>query len=117
MRKYNSANRPSMRRKIWQSMRILRRFTVPDLIRTVPGATVANVQSFVSRLFTAGILNKNGEVRRGYAGEYQAYTLVIDSGPDVPVLATGRHKKKKEEKEKENEINQEVEQGVRHDTA
>lgn len=117
-RRYNPKNRPSVRQKIWQSMRILRRFTIPDLCRTVPGATIANVQSFVSRLFTNEILRKQGIVKRGIPGEYQVYVLVNDSGPQIPVLATGRFKKSdnKEEREKDPEQNQIDTPEAQHDT-
>jgi hypothetical protein len=69
------------------------RFTIPDLCRTVEGSTIANVQSFVSRLYKEGYVGKVGKVRRGYAGEYQGYQLINNTGPTMPVLLKGRHKK------------------------
>jgi hypothetical protein len=95
--------RKCIRQRIWKNMRILGKFTIPDLCRTVQGATQANVQSFVSRLFTAGYLRKQGEVRRGYPGEYQQYVLVNNIGPTMPVLQAGRFKKTDEKTEKEKE--------------
>lgn len=91
-RRYNPNTRPSIRQKIWKSMRILRKFSVADLCRTTPGATKANVQSFISRLYKHGIIQKNGSHRRGMPGEFQAYILVKDT-VHIPVLDTGRHHK------------------------
>ncbi len=89
-------------------MRILspKPFSVPSLCCTVEDVTVANVQSYVSRLFKAGYLVKAGTVKRGRPGDYQKYRLVKDTGPVMPVLATGRHKKKEKETEKEREEKQ-----------
>lgn len=102
-RKYKA--RKCARQKIWTSMRILspKPFSVPALCRTVEGVTVANVQSYVSRLYKAGILTKVQKNRRGYCGEYQQYRLVEDTGPVMPVLSLGRFEKKEKEKEKERE--------------
>lgn len=94
--------RRCMRQRIWQAMRIMRRFTVPDLCRVIEGATIANVQSYVSRLFKDEYLRKLGQVRRGHAGEYQGYQLVKDVGRTMPVLSKGRHKKKEEQTETAN---------------
>lgn len=98
MRKYNA--RRCMRQRIWQAMRILVRFSVSDLCRVVHGTSVANVQSYVSRLYLEGYVGKVGKVRRGYAGEYQGYQLINNIGPIMPVFLKGRHKKEtKTEKE------------------
>jgi len=86
-------------------MRILspKPFTIPGLCCTVEGASVANVQSYVSRLYNNGYLSKVGQVKRGRCGEYQKYRLDKDIGPTMPVLSTGRHEKKEKEKETEKE--------------
>lgn len=99
MRKYNA--RRCMRQRIWQAMRILLRFSVPDLCRVVPGTSASNVQSYVSRLHLEGFVGKVGKVRRGYAGEYQGYQLINNIGPTMPVFLKGRHKKEKEKETNE----------------
>lgn len=76
-------------------------FNVPMLMASVEGATYGNVQSYVSRLFKAGYLRKLGTVKRGHPGEYQAYILVKDIGPTMPVLLAGRHEKREREREEE----------------
>ena len=77
----------------------MRRFTIPDLCRAIEGSTVANVQSYVSRLYKESYLRKFGTYRKGQPGEYQAYQLVKDTGRIMPVLQKGRHKKKEEHTE------------------
>ena len=64
MRRYQV--RLCMRQRIWSAMRILTRFTIPDLCRVVEGSTVANVQSYISRLYREGYIGKFGTVRRGF---------------------------------------------------
>jgi len=102
----NYKPRKCIRQKLWTSIRILspKPFTIPALCCTVEEATVANVQSYVSRLFNAGILAKFGQVKRGHCGDYQQYKLVKDLGPTMPVLNIGRHKKKEKEKETNSEV-------------
>ncbi|ABK99988.1 hypothetical protein Ppro_2382 [Pelobacter propionicus DSM 2379] len=105
----NFIARPCMRQRIWSAMRIMTRFTIPDLCRVVEGATTANVQSYVSRLHKEGYVGKIGKVRRGYAGEYQGYQLVKNTGPTMPVLLKGRHKK---ESETERQTGKETEEQI-----
>lgn len=81
-----TARRPranAMRRKVWQSMRILRRFTIPDLCRT-SGASLTNTRKFIRRLAAHGYVAKQGRFIGGRPGEYQAWRLVRDIGPDYP---------------------------------
>lgn len=123
MKKYKKRNfqaRKCQRQQIWQSMRILKRFSVADLCPTTePEASYANVQSFVSRLFKAGYLRKDGEAKRGFAGQQQTYVLKKDIGPIMPVLNIGRHQINKEtETNKEKETKKETEEPeVNHDAA
>ena len=82
-----TTRRPRMnavRRRVWQSMRILRRFTLPDLCRTA-SASMSNVRKFVRRLESHGYVAKHGRFVGGRAGEYQAWRLVHDIGPDYPM--------------------------------
>ena len=56
-----SAGKPragNLRLKIWQSMRVMRRFTVPDLCRT-SGANLDNVQKFVRNLLASWLYRKD----------------------------------------------------------
>ncbi|MDW7643412.1 MAG: hypothetical protein SCI25_00045 [Desulfuromonadales bacterium] len=76
----------TLRRKVWQSMRIMRRFSIPDLCRTVPGAAYGNVRKFVSGLEKHGVIAKHGRYIGGRAGEYQIYRLVKDDGPEYPTV-------------------------------
>lgn len=106
MRIFKARHR-SIRQRIWNAMRIKRQFTIPDLCRIVEGATVANVQSYVSRLYKEGFVSKIGQHRRGYTGEYQGYQLINDIGATMPVFLKGRHNKEKETKT-EKETNETV---------
>ncbi len=91
MRRYQV--RLCMRQRIWSAMRILTRFTIPDLCRVVEGSTVANVQSYISRLYREGYIGKFGTVRRGFTGEFQGYHMIKNIGPTMPVFLKGRHQK------------------------
>ena len=74
----------ALRTKIWQSMRILRRFTQADLCRTT-GASRSNVRKFVKRLEIHGYVTQQGTWVSGRAGVYRGLRLVKDSGPVYPV--------------------------------
>jgi len=86
------ANTGTAREALWKSMRILRRFTVPDLVRTLPDALVPtsrqaaleNARKFVRRLEHHGYLRKVGPRATGLPGVFQAYALVEDVGPTPP---------------------------------
>lgn len=77
--------RGTARCKMWQTMRIMRRFALPDLCRTT-GATVSNARKFVLRLREHGYVRPDGSYTGGQAGVYQAWRLVRDIGPDYPTL-------------------------------
>jgi hypothetical protein len=77
-------NKRALRNKIWQSMRILRRFTLADLSRT-SGATRTNVRKFVKRLEAHGYVVQHGPYVRGRAGIYRGLRLVKDTGPFYPL--------------------------------
>jgi Icc-related predicted phosphoesterase len=77
------------RRQVWKSMRILKRFTIPDLMRTLTvEVTYENVQKYVRKLMRHGYIKKTGRYTGGRVGEYQIYQLVRDTGPDYPVVCT-----------------------------
>ena len=71
------------RYRVWRSMRILRRFIVPDLIATAE-AGESNVQRFVKALLLAGYLRVSKPKREGSKGGHPIYQLVRDSGPNPP---------------------------------
>lgn len=72
------------RRRIWQSMRIFRRFTLPDLCRTAD-ANSSNTRKFLRRLVVHGYVQPIGGRVRGRAGSYQGWRLVHDIGPNYPM--------------------------------
>jgi hypothetical protein len=75
----------TIRQQLWQTMRIKRReFTMPDLMITVPGATGTNVNKFVLRLATHGIIREMGHYVGGRPGEFKRFRLGIDTGPTLP---------------------------------
>lgn len=74
----------AVRCKIWQSMRIMRRFTVVDLCRTT-GASRSNVRKFIKRLEVHGYVAQQGEFAGGRAGEFRGLRLVKDIGPRHPL--------------------------------
>lgn len=117
-KKRNFQARKCLRQQLWQSMRILRRFSVAELCPTTePECTIANAQSYVSRLFNAGFLRKDGQVKRGFAGQVQKYVLVKDIGPTMPVLNLGRYQKNKEKETNKDKENTPVPEDVNHDAA
>jgi len=74
------------RQQMWQTMRIKagRGFTIPDLLVTVPGATLSNVQKFITRLKNHRIIRETGPSGSGRPGVYQAYRLAHNTGPLPP---------------------------------
>lgn len=75
--------RDTVRYKVWRSIRILRRFTIPDLVRT-SGAKTSNTRRFVRGLVRHGYAVPVGTYVSGRTGSYQGYRLVRDTGPDHP---------------------------------
>lgn len=76
------------RRNIWRSIRILRRFTLPQLSRTVPGAAYGTVRKFVSDMTRHGYIAKLVGNTGGNNGECQVYRLVKNIGPDYPTICS-----------------------------
>ena len=72
---HTTPNKRALRNKIWQSMRILRRFTLADLSRT-SGATRTNVRKFVNRLEAHGYVVQQGDYTGGRPGVYRGLRLV-----------------------------------------
>lgn len=78
---------PRARDRIWQSMRILRRFTLPDLCATAESGH-ANAKKYVIGLERSGYLRRIQERRSGYKGAYVVWMLTRDTGPQAPRLQT-----------------------------
>ncbi len=74
----------ALRNKIWQSMRIMRRFTIADLCRTA-GAKRGNVRKFVKRLECHGYVEQIGNWSPGRVGVFRGLRLVKDIGPKYPM--------------------------------
>jgi hypothetical protein len=82
---YAAPRTGSLRSKIWQSMRIMRRFTAADLCRT-SGARRNNVRKFIKRLEVHGYVAQQGEYAGGRPGAFRGLRLVKDIGPRYPAL-------------------------------
>lgn len=105
----------TLRSRAWNSIRILRRFTLPDLCRTSALDTGANdyenLKKWVRKLAIHGYVAKEGRNRFRTAADYQVYRLARDIGPDHPLvcercgsaISSIRCEKKEKEKEKEKE--------------
>ncbi len=72
------------RSKAWQSMRIFKRFSIHDLMRT-SGAKQNNLQRYLRQLRIHSIIAQVGEYKGGRPGAVKQYRLVRDLGPDHPV--------------------------------
>lgn len=74
------------RQKMWNSMRILRRFTTADLQAT---AEIGNshCRKYVKRLLDAGYLRVAQPKREGVSGGHAIYALVRDSGVHAPRIS------------------------------
>ncbi len=71
------------RHRIWQSMRILRRFTLADLIASAE-STRTNTQKYVQQLRAKGYVRVIQARRSGFPGEDAVYQLVRNTGPLPP---------------------------------
>jgi len=81
--------KPRARDRAWQSMRILRCFTIADLIATAEIGR-ANVQIYMLWLERSGYLRRTAERRSGQRGGFVVYRLVRDTGPYAPRADRGR---------------------------
>jgi hypothetical protein len=71
------------RDRAWQTMRILRRFRLPDVVATAEiGA--ANARKYITALESAGYLRTVVEKQNGRKGGHAVYMLVRDTGPLAP---------------------------------
>lgn len=74
--------------KLWQSMRIMRTFSAPELA-AVSEVHVTTADKYVRALHNAGFLRRVAEHKPGQPGTSDTYTLVRNTGPLSPI----RHKK------------------------
>jgi hypothetical protein len=72
------------RQRLWRAMRILRQFTLYDLLRVVEGATYHNARKFVWNLTRHGYASKVGRFVSGSVGQHQSYRLVAGNDPEFP---------------------------------
>ncbi len=96
----------TVRKMLWTAMRIHRNFTIPELVRSVPGGcSYENAQKFVRNLVKCGYV-ATGEFAGGRSGEFRIYRLVNNIGPEVPVLGIGRRESGlvKRETEREGDV-------------
>lgn len=70
------------RYRAWQSMRILRRFTVADLMATAE-ISRHNVEPFLRRLERFGYIRRVGQRRAGYQHPV-LWMMVRNTGPNPP---------------------------------
>lgn len=73
------------RSRMWQSMRILRRFTSADL-QAAAETSAENCSDYLHGLLDAGYLRIVKSFRRGYVGGHAVYQLIKDTGPYAPRL-------------------------------
>lgn len=67
-------------------MRIMRRFTIPDILRTAPGTTYKFVHQQLADLARHGIVARNTGYSGGRVGEFQVWRLVRELGPEYPLV-------------------------------
>ncbi len=72
------------RARIWQSIRIMRRFTIPDLCRTA-NAGRWNVKKFVQGLERHGYIAGQKGFCPGRPGVHKVWRLINDTGPEHPL--------------------------------
>lgn len=94
MRPHGSRNKVmspnAARGRAWQSMRVLRRFTLPQLEATA-GISRANAKWYVLRLRFSGHVRLAQANISGRAGSHALYQLVRDSGPQAPIACVDGH--------------------------
>lgn len=71
------------RARLWQSMRVLRRFTVADIVAAGEVGESAATK-YVRFLRQAGYLRVVQPKREGITGGHAVYALVRDTGPHAP---------------------------------
>lgn len=81
---YSTASQAPALQRVWQSMRIMRRFTSADLMTTSEAGETA-VQKYVRALAAAGYLRLVQARVSGRPGSRDVWLLLRDSGPLAPI--------------------------------
>lgn len=80
--------RQDTRARLWQSLRVMRRVTFPDLMVTA-GAGEGQVKTFLWQLQRGGYVRLDQGLR-GRVGRRGVYCLVLNTGPKPPSRIQGR---------------------------
>lgn len=72
------------RHKAWQAMRIMVRFSIPELMATA-GIGRDNASVYINRLIVAGYIVRHRPRVSGRAGSCDIFHLVRNSGPQAPL--------------------------------
>lgn len=80
---------PMDRHRAWQSMRILRRFTIQDLVATAE-IGISNVRVYLRGLERAGYVRRETDRCSGYRHACAVFRLIQDTGPQAPTLHKGQ---------------------------
>lgn len=75
------------RQQAWQTMRVMRRFSVADLCTTA-AIGESNAQKFVTSLARTGYIVVSRDRVNGRPGSRPIYQLVRDTGPRCPIRWT-----------------------------
>lgn len=86
--KAKTPNVNPIHRNAWRSMRILREWSIPAVVRTIPGATVAGVTRFVKALERHAMVEKLPGHKKGRVGDHQRYRIYakLESQPFPPQI-------------------------------
>lgn len=76
--------------KAWRSMRILKHWSVPAVVCTIPGASLDTIGRFVASLVRHGLAEKVPGYVRGRVGDHQIYRLYpkVANDPACPQICT-----------------------------
>lgn len=79
--------KPNTRSKMWQSMRVLRKFTAPE-ISAASESELRPARSYINALIEAGYVHIT-RVSSGEVGDFTSYQIARDTGPHAPRLRAG----------------------------
>jgi hypothetical protein len=78
-------NVPASRDRLWLTIRILRKFTLPQMCATAE-VPYDNARRYIVQLERTGFLRLVQDHISGKAGSFKVYALVRDSGPLAPLM-------------------------------
>ncbi len=105
----------NLRRQMWKAMRIMKRFTIPELVMTT-GATYISAQRFVYGLRRHGLAAASPNYRHG-PGNFQQYRILGITGSEYPNLCPKCYRSFKEVCETETETETETERETETDSS